>query len=69
MPFNRSFNRSFNGLSCNGSTRDAGDPNSLTLCFNRPLDDEEMRRLQEHVKVWLQGHQPAAPNSKDFYKT
>lgn len=62
------FIRSFNGLSCIGSSRDSGDPKALTLCFNRPLDDEEMRRLQDHVRVWLMGQQPGSPNTKDFYK-
>jgi hypothetical protein len=65
MPFIRSLNQ----LSCHGVARDAGDPKSLTLLFNRAVDDEEMRRIQEHVKVWLQGNQPGPSNTKDFYKS
>lgn len=65
MPFIRSLHH----LSCHGVARDVGDPKSLTLLFNRAVDDEEMRRIQEHVKVWLLGQQPGPPNKKDFYQS
>ena len=39
-----------------GVGRDAENEKALSLCFNRELTDDEIRRLHDQLREWLKAH-------------